>query len=95
MQKYMTERVLKRIQEASDDETTYEAQQQLKTVYHRLRSRNQLEQAYTLLSKGCKAQIMKGQVVLHASRTLDILSSPAPSEPFDCKLASANESSCS
>ena len=57
------ERVLKRVKEASDDESAYEAQQQLKTVYHRLRSRHKLKQAYGLLSEGCKLQISNGQVL--------------------------------
>ena len=58
----MSDRVLKKIQEASDDQTTYEAQQQLKSIYHRLRSRQKLEEAYELLSKGCISHIASGQV---------------------------------
>lgn len=65
----MTDRVLKRINEAPDDQTAYEAQQQLKSIYHRLRSRQKLKEAYELLSKGCISHIATGQV--HSIRTLD------------------------
>ena len=58
----MTDRVLKRVKEAPDDEMTYEAQQQLKTIYHRLRSRQKLQEAYDLLYKGCTAHIANAQV---------------------------------
>ncbi len=58
----MSDRVLKKVQEASDDQTAYEAQQQLKSIYHRLRSRQKLEEAYELLSKGCISHIANGQV---------------------------------
>ena len=58
----MTERIIKRIEEATDDETAYEAQQQLKSVYHRLRSRQKLKEAYELLYKGCTSHIACGQV---------------------------------
>lgn len=58
------ERVLKKVREAADDEAAYEAQQHLKTVYHRLRSRRQLQQAYQLLFDGCKLQVGKRQVLL-------------------------------
>ena len=57
------ERVLKRVKEASDDESAYESQQQLKTVYHRLRSRRKLKEAYGLLSEGCKLQTSNEQVL--------------------------------
>ena len=58
----MTDRVLKRVKEAPDDDTAYEAQQQLKSIYHRLRSRQKLNEAYELLSKGCISHISNGQV---------------------------------
>ena len=57
------ERVLKRVKEASDNESAYESQQQLKTVYHRLRSRCKLKEAYGLLSQGCKLQTSNEQVL--------------------------------
>lgn len=58
----MTERVLNRVKGAHDDELTYEAQQQLKTIYHRLRSRQKFQEAYDLLYKGCTAHIANAQV---------------------------------
>jgi uncharacterized protein (DUF2267 family) len=59
------ERVLSRIRDARSDQDAYEAQQMLKTVYHRLRSRGKLEEGYDLLRLGAQAQLSQGQVSLH------------------------------
>ena len=64
----MSDRVLKKVKEAPDDQTAYEAQQQLKSIYHRLRSRQKLEESYELLSKGCISHIASGQVHARPAR---------------------------
>lgn len=56
------DKVLARIRNAPNEEAAYEAQQMLKTVYHRLRSRGKQEQAYDLLQQGAQAQLCKHRV---------------------------------
>ena len=59
------ERVLSRIREARTDQDAYEAQQMLKTIYHRLRSRGKLHDSYDLLQRGAVLQLSHGQVTGH------------------------------
>lgn len=55
-------RILSRIENATTTEAAYEAQQMLKTVYHRLRSRRKLQESYDLLQKGARLQLERDQV---------------------------------
>lgn len=57
-----SDKVLKRIRDAPNEEAAYEAQQMLKTIYHRLRSRGKLHDCYELLQQGAIAQLEKNQV---------------------------------
>lgn len=56
-------KVLSRIENATTTEAAYEAQQMLKTIYHRLRSRKKLAESYDLLQKGARLQLKGDQVI--------------------------------
>ena len=56
-------KILSRIENATTTEAAYEAQQMLKTVYHRLRSRKKLTDSYDLLQQGARLQLEGDQVM--------------------------------
>ncbi|EIE25182.1 hypothetical protein COCSUDRAFT_65140 [Coccomyxa subellipsoidea C-169] len=55
-------KILSRIENATTTEAAYEAQQMLKTVYHRLRSRKKLTESYDLLQQGARLQLKGDQL---------------------------------
>ena len=57
-----TEKALQKLQQYLLVGQSYEGQQMIKTVYHRLRSRKKLVESYQLIEEAAKLQLQDGQV---------------------------------
>lgn len=63
-----TDRVVAKMRANLDRGAFYEAQQMLKTVYFRYRSRQMLAESYDVLEDGVCLQLQEGQVTVCGSR---------------------------
>ncbi len=63
-----TDRVVAKMRANLDRGAFYEAQQMLKTVYFRYRSRQMLAESYDVLEDGACLQLQEGQVTVCGSR---------------------------
>lgn len=57
-----TQKVLRKLEASLAEGQFYEAHEQCKTVYHRLRARRQAEDSYTLCTEGARLQLQRGQL---------------------------------